>query len=143
MLVIIIIAVIISILALLSWGVAAIIGLDYQTVFVACLIIIGAVHIVLFLNPRFIRAWREAKAEEKRKQDVLLKEFRRIDRKDRKSNRKYNKMLERQIDDYVTYGLWESDVWSGNYERYNPIKGTEVLTPEEYKKWRKRMGYID
>lgn len=143
MLVMFVIVIVIAILALFSWCVAAIFGLDCQTVFVVCLTIVGVVNIVLFLNPRFIRAWREAKAEEKHKQDVLLKEFRRIDRKDRKWNRKFNKMLERQTEDYVTYGPWHSDIWSGNYERYNPTKGTEVLTPEEYKKWRKRMGYID
>lgn len=112
--------------------ISAVFGLDFETVFLWCVIIVGALVLLVFLNPLYWRAYREEREEEKRKREVVLRDWCRMNRREmRRVEKQLVRKAERDVDDYLDNGAWQYEL-GGGYERMSPTKGYQRLSEEEY-----------
>lgn len=129
MVAVVIIFVIISVIAALA---SAVFGLDFDTVFFWCVIVVCCLVLLVFLNPLYWRAYREAREAEKRKREVVMRDWRRMSCKElRRMEKKVERELDREIDDYLENGQWQHRI-GGDYERYSPTKGYQRISAQEY-----------
>lgn len=148
MIALIVIFVVIGIVAALVSGVF---GLDFETVFLWCVIVVCGLVLLLFLNPLYWQAYFRERRQRKERAEAAREELLELDDygmpedddedfeddDDERWEREYDHAIDRSVEEYVRYSPWSLNIFSGNYKRYDRMTGrTQSISGEEYRKWR-------
>lgn len=137
MLVIIIIAVILGVIAGL---VSAIFGLDFETVFIWCVLSVCGLGLLLLLNPivwkGYIREQRHRRERAERAREAW-QELNALEMADEDWDDEFDRMIDRSVDEYVRYTPWTLNIFTGNYDRTDRMTGRqECISASEYEEWK-------